>query len=170
MRMSRRAKRMEKQHKRHRRMGVAGLNLTALMDIFVHLVFFLLVNFGGIQPQGAIINLPRSTVEKTPKETLIITVSNQEIIVQGRKVADVGQVMASNDILIPGLQQELTYQGKRKSVTSAGAKDERPVTIMGDKEIPYKLLKRIMLTCSQTGYSQVSLAVTRTKAQLGTSS
>ena len=170
MRISRRAKRMEKQHKRHRRMGVAALNLTALMDIFVHLVFFLLVNFGGIQPQGTVVVLPRSTVEKTPKDTLVITVSNQDIVVQGRRVADVGQVMASNDILIPGLQRELLYQGKRTSVTGAAAKDERPVTIMGDKEIPYKLLKRIMLTCSQTGYSQVSLAVTRTKAQVGTPS
>lgn len=169
MRMSRRAKRMEKQHQRHRRMGVASLNLTALMDIFVHLVFFLLVNFGGIQPQGTVITLPRSTVEKTPKETLVITVSNQDIVVQGRKVADVGQVMASNDLLIPGLQQELAYQGKRKSALGVD-KDVRPVTIMGDKEIPYKLLKRIMLTCSQTGYSEVSLAVTRTKAQPGTAS
>jgi biopolymer transport protein ExbD len=78
--------------------------------------------------------------------------------------------MASNDILIPGLQQELSYQGKRKTLTGTAVKDERPVTIMGDKEIPYKLLKRIMLTCSQTGYSQVSLAVTRTKAQLGAAS
>lgn len=161
MNMSRRAKRMEKQHKR--RKAVAALNMVSLMDIFTILVFFLLVNSTGLQPQGAKITLPKSTAEKMPKDTLVITVSAQDIVVQGRKVAEVDKVLASNDILIPGLQQELTYLAAKKRVLADGPKEERPVTIMGDREIPYKLLKRIMLTCSQTGYSEVSLAVTRTK-------
>ena len=165
---SRRAKRMEKQHRR-RKIG-AGMNMVALMDIFTILVFFLLVNQSGIQPQGAKINLPKSTIEKVPGDTLVITVSNQDIIVQGRKVAEVGQVLATDDLVIPGLQQELTYLSKKERVLDSKPKEERPVTIMGDREIPYKLLKRIMLTCTQTGYSQVSLAVTRTKGGQGAAS
>lgn len=168
MNASRRAKRMEKQHKR--RKGMAALNMVSLMDIFTILVFFLLVNSSGIQPQGAKISLPKSTVEQVPKDTLIITVNNEDIIVQGRRVASVAEVMAGEEIVIPGLHQELDYLAKRKRVLDAPGGEERPVTIMGDREIPYKLLKRIMLTCTQTGYSQVSLAVTRTKGDKGAAS
>ena len=161
MQMSRRAKRMEKHHARRKQ--VPGLNVVSLMDIFTILVFFLLVNQGGMQPQGATITLPRSTVEKVPKDTLAVTVGAQEIFVQGRKVADVAQVMASDELLIPGLQEELRYQARKQRVLASGESEARPVTILGDREIPYKLLKKIMLTCSQTGYSEVALAVTRTK-------
>jgi biopolymer transport protein ExbD len=161
MEMSRRAKRMEKHHRR--RKNTPALNIVALMDIFTILVFFLLVNQSGLQPQGAKITLPKSTVEKVPKDTLIVTVNNEEIFVQGRKVADVMQTMADEGLLIPGLQQELMYQANKSKVSAAGEpREAKPVTIMGDREIPYKLLKKIMLTCSQTGFSEVSLAVTRT--------
>lgn len=165
---SRRARRMEKQHKR--RKGMASLNMVSLMDIFTILVFFLLVNSAVIQPEGTKVVLPKSTVEKTPQDTLVITVSNEDIVVQGRKVASVAEVMATDDVIIPGLRQELDYQAKRKRVLRDANSDQRPVTIMGDREIPYKLLKRIMLTCTQTGYSQVSLAVTRTKGDKGAAS
>jgi biopolymer transport protein ExbD len=162
MEMSRRAKRMEKHHKR--RKGTATLNMVSLMDIFTILVFFLLVNQQGLQAQGGgKIVLPKSTAEKFPKDTLVVSVSAQDVFVQGRKVADVAQVMASKDILIPGLQQELKYQSGKQSVLGETKKQEKPVTIMGDQEIPYALLKKIMLTCSQSGYSEVSLAVTRSK-------
>ncbi len=163
MKMSRRAKRMEKQHKR--RKGGASLNLVALMDIFTILVFFLLVNTTGIQPQGTKVVLPESIADKVPAETIIITVSNEAIVVQGRRIADVQSVMATEGVVIEALRQELSHHARRSRLLLAGAADsaeeERPVTIMGDKEIPYKLLKRIMLTCTQTGFSQVSLAVTR---------
>ena len=32
---------------------------------------------------------------------------------------------------------------------------------MGDKELPYKLLKRVMATCTAADYGQISLAVMR---------
>lgn len=161
---SRRAKRMEKHHKR--RAGKASLNIVALMDIFTILVFFLLVNQSGLQTQTNI-SLPKSTVEKFPKETLIVTVSNDEIFVEGRKVADAKASLASPDLLISGLQEELKYQSGKKSVLGTAQTDSRPITIMGDREIPYALLKKIMMTCSLTGYSEVSLAVTRSAGGKG---
>ena len=36
---------------------------------------------------------------------------------------------------------------------------KREVTIMGDKNTPYSVLKRIMLTCSDAEYGKVSFAV-----------
>jgi len=35
----------------------------------------------------------------------------------------------------------------------------REVTIMGDKDIPYRLLKKVMATCTKSDYGKISLAV-----------
>ena len=37
--------------------------------------------------------------------------------------------------------------------------ERREVTIMGDKDIPYRLLKKVMATCTASDYGQISLAV-----------
>ena len=54
----------------------------------------------------------------------------------------------------------LTSQ-KRKVVTVDGKPDARKVTVMGDKKIPFALLKKIMLTCTKANYTNISLAVLR---------
>jgi biopolymer transport protein ExbD len=33
------------------------------------------------------------------------------------------------------------------------------VTILGDKDIPYRLLKKVMATCTESEYGRISLAV-----------
>ncbi|HYQ72258.1 MAG TPA: biopolymer transporter ExbD, partial [Gammaproteobacteria bacterium] len=62
--MSRRAKRMARNHKRTAR--GAGINLVSLMDIFTILVFFLLVNSsdGEVLPTHKAVNLPESIAEE----------------------------------------------------------------------------------------------------------
>ena len=42
--------------------------------------------------------------------------------------------------------------------------DRNGVTIMGDQEIPYGLLKKIMLTCAGAEYTNISFAVTQKAA------
>ncbi len=62
--------------------------------------------------------------------------------------------------LIAGLEQELRDEAKRRGKEP---KDGYDVTVMGDREIPYWLLKRIMMTCQATDFANVSLAVNRTR-------
>ena len=92
MKMSRRAKRMERHHKRNKR--GAALNMVSLMDIFTILVFFLLVSSTTVQdlPNTKEIKLPESIAEKLPKETVVIVVGSNDIVVQGRKIADVQEI------------------------------------------------------------------------------
>ena len=47
---------------------------------------------------------------------------------------------------------------KRRTVqrTAAGP---REATIMGDREIPYRVLKQVMAACGRAGYERISLAV-----------
>lgn len=141
MQMSRRAKRMQRHHKRAK--GGSAINLVSLMDIFTILVFFLLVNSSDVQniPSTKEIKLPESIAEQRPKETLFIIVSETDMLVQGRPVASVQEVLASTENIITPLKQELEYQANRSNIP-AEEEARREITILGDKRIPYRLLKK----------------------------
>ncbi len=160
MHKSRRAKRMDTRHKRHKAAG--SLNLVSLMDIFTILVFFLLVNSSEVEvlPNAKDIQLPESIAEKKAKETVVILISEEHIIVQGKPVVRVADVLALRGNDIPELRQALLSQNDR--VLRKEAQDDiagREVTIMADKDIPYRLLKKVMATCTDSEYGQISLAV-----------
>jgi len=157
---SARAKRMEKHHKRNK--GAGALNLVSLMDIFTILVFFLLVNSSDVEtlPNTKDIQLPESIAEDKAKETVVIMIGEEDILVQGEAVVKVANVMATTGNDIPALREALKSQNDR--VLRRTAQDDiagREVTIMGDKDIPYRLLKKVMATCTQSDYGQISLAV-----------
>ncbi len=156
MTMSRRAKRMERNHKRNKQ---SALNLVSLMDIFTILVFFLLVSSSNVQqlPNSKDISLPTSIAEKAPKETLVIAITQDSIIVQGEKVSNINDVLQSSDTLIPELEKELKFQSSKLRVTSK-SQQGRSVTIMGDENIPYQLLRKILATCRQTSYTHIAFA------------
>ena len=159
MKMSRRATRMDRHHQRSR--SLAELNMVSLMDIFTILVFFLLVNSSDVEilPSVKAVKLPESVAEKSPKQTVVIVVNDRDILVQGRKVASVAEVYNSGGEVIAALKSELDYQQSRDaSVRKAGATGHE-ITIMGDKAIPYRLLKRIMVTCVRADYDNILLAV-----------
>lgn len=160
MKMSRRAKRMEKHHKRKK--GGAGLNMVSLMDIFTILVFFLLVSSADVQltPNDKV-KLPESKANQVPKETLVVMVTDSDILVQGRKVATIEDVVAGEEIIIKSLQDELKFHADNTlfELTAEEKLAGRDITIMGHKEIPYKLLKKIMVTCTRANYNNISLAV-----------
>ena len=155
-----RAKRMEKHHKRHK--GAGALNLVSLMDIFTILVFFLLVNSSDVQtlPNARELQLPESIAEEKAKETVVIMIGETDLIVQGTPVAKVADIMATKGNDIPELREALLSQNDR--VLRREAQEDiagREVTIMGDKDIPYRLLKKVMATCTESDYGQISLAV-----------
>jgi biopolymer transport protein ExbD len=155
--MSRRALRMERSHKRHK--AVAALNIVSLMDIFTILVFFLLVNSAEVDvlPSARTIRLPESIAEEPPRENVVVVVTEEHILVGGRKVADVTDVLAAPDSGIPALQQGLEALAARRLRADDDGGPE--VTVMGEKDIPYRLLKKVMLACTQANYGHVSFAV-----------
>jgi biopolymer transport protein ExbD len=166
MQKSHRAARMDRRHKRGKKASVA-LNLVSLMDIFTILVFFLLVNSSNVEvlPNTKDIQLPESIAEERAKETVVIIIGEEDIIVQGTPVAKVAEVLARTGNDIPQLRQALLSQNDR--VLRKEAQDDiagREVTIMADKDIPYRLLKKVMATCTQSDYGQISLAVLQKSA------
>lgn len=141
----------------------SSLNLVSLMDIFTILVFFLLVNSSNSQqlPNSKEIKLPTSVATKSPKETIVIAVTAKDILVDGRRVAGVTKVLNNRDdsLLIPGLKKELDFQyAKSTRVLSDKLKSGLAVTIMGDENIPYELLRKILSTCRQANFTRIAFA------------
>ena len=162
MKTSAKAKRLQ----RHQRRGKAQgkLNLVSLMDIFTILVFFLMVNSSDVKvlQQNPSIKLPESTASLDTKETLVLTVVESDILIQGRKVASLLD-LAGDDQIIVGIKDELEYQSSRNKRLLANEENVvgLPITIMGDKDIPYESLKKIMESCVAANYTNISLAVSK---------
>lgn len=165
MKNSRRIKRITRHHRRGQN-STASLNMVSLMDIFTILVFFLLLSSADseVLPAPKAVNLPESSAQKLPVQTLVIIVNGTDIRINDKVIAPVPQVMTNPKATIPALQQAL--DNYRKGTDSRNMKVNRSaVTIMGDRQIPYKLLKKIMLTCAGSKFTHISLAVLKKSAE-----
>jgi biopolymer transport protein ExbD len=141
---------------------VVKMNLTSLMDVFTILVFFLLVNSASTEvlqtPKQ--ITLPASVVEDKPRETVVIFVSPDEVTIQGETVALVSDILASSGQDIDAIGARLA--DARNSVIGLSEKsiaDSQEVTILVDRTVPFKVVKKVMSTCTSQGYGRISLAV-----------
>lgn len=163
MRDSRRMRRMRRNRKK-----TTGLNLTSLMDVFTILVFFLLFHSGSgdILESPREIKLPDSVVETKPRETVVIMVSPEVVMVQGEAVINTSQLLENDYTMINEIKVRLK-QLERNIIgisTSTVAKSKE-ITLLADKAIPFKVLKKIMTTCTASGYGKISLAVIQKNAQ-----
>lgn len=146
-----------------RNVSLLDMNLVSLIDIFTILIFFLLSNSADVEilPSNKAVKLPESTAEKKPRETVVVVVTENDILVQGRKIAQVADVMGLEGDLIEPLKSELDLQSGRQVIRQESQAQTKAVTIMGDKHIPYKLLRKVMVTCARANFSEVSFAVLR---------
>jgi biopolymer transport protein ExbD len=137
------------------------LNLVSLIDIFTILIFFLLSSASEVEtlPSFKAVKLPESTADTHPKETIVVVISGSEIIVDGRKVANVADVMRADGDLIVPLKAELELLGRRQVIRQENQAQKAAVTIMGDKDIPYRLLRKVMVTSARANFTDVSFAV-----------
>jgi len=157
MRNSRRIKRMSRN-----RSKLTKMNLTSLMDIFTILVFFLLVNSGSVEIMEAPKNmtLPESRIEAKPRETVVIFVSKDEVLVQGEPVALITDIVGGKrEALAPIRTRLAQLKGNIIGPNTLNTAESREVTILADKDVPFTVIKTIMSTCTSEGYENVSLAV-----------
>jgi biopolymer transport protein ExbD len=163
MKNTRRIKRMA----RAKQKG-SGLNLTSLMDVFTILVFFLLVNQSAtelIEPPNEIV-LPDSVVEAKPRQTVVIMVSDQAVMVQGEPVALVAEILEMEEEDIESVKERLVRIKENViGLNTQSVADSKEVTILANKTIPFKVLKRLMTTCTNSGYTRISLAVNQKASQ-----
>ena len=168
MRSSRRIRRMSRN-----RVRITKMNLTSLMDVFTILVFFLLVNSGSVEVVEAPkdVKLPESIVESKPRETVVISISAEEVLVQGKLVAFVDDILDGKEDATSLINARLAEL--KESVIGINTKvvaGSQEVTILADRSVPFTVVKTIMSTCTAEGYENVSLAVIQKATQVASAS
>jgi biopolymer transport protein ExbD len=141
---------------------VTGLNLTSLMDVFTILVFFLLFHASSSEVMEAPkqIKLPDSVVETKPRETVVIMVSPEVVLVQGEAVVSTTEVLENRIETVIEITERLKQLERNIiGISTKAIVESKEVTILADKTIPFRALKKIMSTCTGSGYGRISLAV-----------
>jgi len=157
MKSSRRIKRMNRSKR-----AASKLNLTPLMDVFTVLVFFLMINSAAVETlqQPKQIKLPESIVESKPRETVVIFVGQEEVLVQGVPVARIADIQSTGEAQIEPIRARLAELSESViGVSTQAVAESQEVTVLADKSVPFRVVKKIMATCTGQGYTRVSLAV-----------
>jgi biopolymer transport protein TolR len=150
------------------RTRIQGVNLIPLLDIFTILLLFFLVQAGDPSetlPVLENLRLPFSHAEQPARRQLVVAIDPENILLEGRPVARVADVAAAEGNLIPGLAEALgAYLEEARGAASGGeagtgARLAGEITIMGDRAIPFAVLKRVMYTCAARHFGHISLAV-----------
>jgi biopolymer transport protein ExbD len=171
-----RAARMQRHHKRHK--GDASINLVSMIDMLTVLVFFLLVYSTEqieVLPSSKDVQLPESIAEAPIKhEAVVVVVSEREVVINGKSAGTIEEILASDLPTIPALQAELEAEAaamlRQDGLTDDEKVAERKVTILADRELPYRLVRKVMATSTAANYGQLSLAVLQKGSDLAVAS
>src|SRR5687768_16509136 len=140
--------------KKHRQRSHTGshMALVPFIDMLTMLVVFLLLYSSDVEilPNTKNITIPQSVADLKPRETVVIMVTTQDILVNGRIVAKIADLKANDpQLVIEALRAELQQQNDSSTRLAAQADlSEREITIMGDKNTPFAVLKRVMATAT----------------------
>ena len=148
--MSSRARRMLEHHLRNKAAG--DLNLIPMIDILSVLVSFLLIYSTEVEvvQNSKGIEIPQSIVTTKPRESVVF--------VQGERISTLAELKASADPIFAPLREALKRPmliGRRMAERDLA---EREITVMGDKSLPYEVLKKVMATCTDADFGKISLA------------
>ncbi|HWK73185.1 MAG TPA: biopolymer transporter ExbD [Povalibacter sp.] len=150
-------------HRRRQKTEAGGhMTLVPFIDMLMILVVFLLVHTSDVDvlPNTKNISIPESISDHKPRPTVVVMITKDDLLVDGRSVASLAEVIAATDPVIAPLKQAL--QAQADTVLKDAARQdiaEREVTILGDRHTPYSVLRKVMATCTDAEYGKVSLAV-----------
>lgn len=144
--------------------GRYGLNLVPLMDVFTILVFFFLVHASEVAPtsNNNVVRLPESVADTLPRQTLVVTLTSKEILLQDLPVALVDAALEAPEGGVEALERALRERAVAGgSMARQADTDTRELTIMADRSIPFRLLRKVMLSCNRAGYQRIALSVSQ---------
>jgi biopolymer transport protein TolR len=93
-------------------------------------------------------------------------ITRTDLFVQGEYITSVAQIQSGRETLIAPLSAALKRPMLIGADMTSKAAQEREITIMADKALPYEVLKRVMMTCTDADYGRISLAVIQKEKQV----
>jgi len=153
-----------------RKGGDVVINVTAMVDMMMVLVIFLVMNFnasGEMLFLSKDMKMPQAEHGEEVTRVPIIAVSNkQQLYFEGILIFDLNNINADDpNWRIAELEEKLVDQRQRFEAVAQRQFDnpeEDPTTtvnVQADKDTDFKLLKRVLYTCEQAGFGRIRLAV-----------
>src|SRR3954471_8273851 len=142
----------------------AELNLTSMVDMLTILVVFLLQTFsasGELLTVQKNITLPEAQNYKDLEQAPIIAVSKDSVTLDGRMVANAEQLNAENtaDWKITDLHDQLVTLKNNYKLLHPSENFAGMVIVQADRGVDFKVVKKVMYSCSVAGYQNVNFAV-----------
>src|SRR5579871_4548202 len=146
----------------HHKSIYADLLITPLVDTFVIIVLFLIANFsatGDVLMMTKDIQLPEAANVRD-----VEMVPNEQVIIDGQVIGRVEDLTREEYLNIPALEEKLRDMKKKYEDLHAMAKDSESgfkgdVNIQANKEVQFKIIKRVMFSCATAGYQNINFAV-----------
>ena len=97
---------------------------------------------------------------------MAIVVSPEVVMVQGEAVISTPKLLDDSIGIVYEVRERLEQLERNIIETSTKtAAESKEITLLADKTIPFKVLKKIMSTCTASGYGRISLAVVQKAAK-----
>ena len=141
-----------------RKSAYAALNLVAYIDMMTMLVIFLLMSFSAT---GEILFVQKNwkDLERSP----VIGVSKDVVTLDGAQVATADELLkdsATGDFKIADLHDKLVTLKNNYKLLHPSEDFNGIAIIQSDKNVEFKVLKKIMYSISVAGYQNINFAVT----------
>ena len=135
--------------------------LIPMIDMLTIMVVYLLVHSADyeILPNTKNISIPESVSETRPRESVTVMVTRDMVFVNGTATTTVADLKSGDAVIDPRLRAALVKATMVRRVTPGKAAEPPELTLLADKELPYSVLKRILMTCTAAKYGKLSLAV-----------
>jgi biopolymer transport protein TolR len=136
-------------------------SLIPMIDMLTILVVYLLVHAADyeILPNTRAIQIPQSMSETKPRETVTVLITKETLFVNGAEVASVAELRGRPEPVIEPLRRALVTEAGKRLLKDKDDPSSHEVTVLADKDLPYRFLKTILSTCTAAEYGKVSLAV-----------
>lgn len=162
----------------------AELSLTAMVDMFTVLVVFLLQSYSATGEVIYIpkeVQLPKAAKIKELKPSVVVTLSNKEVLIGRKSIITYDAVKAMDYEVIQPLLEEVKlalqkskeeFDAKLQQRLKKAVNPDDPVaneeedlnawnkvTVQADKGIDFLTVKKVMLTVSEAGAGELNFAV-----------
>jgi biopolymer transport protein ExbD len=143
-----------------------SISLVPFIDFLIVLVVFLLTNFGSqivTAAQDDLLRLPDGVNTEALEEAPIIAINRQVVMLDGRRMADTASLASTAEMTrIEQLVQDLETLKRNWGILHPQQPFAGVVIIQADINTDYRVVKKVMFSTAQAGYSNVSFAVNAT--------
>ncbi|MET0342664.1 MAG: biopolymer transporter ExbD [Polyangiales bacterium] len=139
--------------------------LVPFIDFLITLVVFLLTSFsasGELLAQQPNLKMPDARHVVDLEIQPIIAINPDVITLDGRRMADTRTLAAEAQVeRMEQLIQDLDTLKRNWSILHPSEPFAGTVILQADRSIDFRVIKKVMFSCSQAGYANVSFAVNR---------